>query len=421
MSRNRSLTALLLATLILGVTVFMTVPGIEVAAAPATQVADCTAFGTGSMENLGSLDIPFACSVEQQVYFGVCEPGDVEFAYYGTFEMVFEDAVVASSDYSFQAQEPVQYVDVGWATALSGENLATLNSTNVTEVPQYLYIISPSWEQVALVVQERCAAVITTVPPATETVLFEQTFEGVMTGDLLVLEGAIDLLYPEVIFRARWPGSSGTLTVFPPSGGTVSEGDAGVSRTTGAGVDQWTVEQPEKGQWKLEFSADSDFNGETVVLGAYVTGAPLAEGESGGSIRGLVFEDVNGNGQRDADEPGMAGVQVIISSPGDWQTTLVTSDDGTFAVVGLTRAYYSAKIVPPTGYVVSGPTRYEGIDIGYTGRLALNVNFSLTSAVVPSALPATGAGPGTPPAWPVLGLAIVVAAVLLARFRRVGR
>ena len=60
----------------------------------------------------------------------------------------------------------------------------------------------------------------------------------------------------------------------------------------------------------MEFKAESGFNGETVVLGAYVTGAPLQAGQSEGSIRGTVFDDANRNGIQDDGERGLGGVRV---------------------------------------------------------------------------------------------------------------
>ncbi|MDX1616708.1 MAG: SdrD B-like domain-containing protein [Candidatus Promineifilaceae bacterium] len=410
MNEKRGWTRTLWLALILGLALLLAVPGGDAAASGALQTADCVAEGSGSLENLGSLDVRFSCAAPQQVYFGVCDPGD----FFGTFELIYQDSQVAFN--SFDGQ--IQNVHIGWADAAAGLNTATLNSTNVTEVPEYRYVISPTWSDVATVMQQDCQAVITTVPPATETILFEQTFTDVFDGQTLVLTGTIDRAYAAVIFRARWPGSTGSLTVFPPSGPALTENDPGVSHNTGPGVDEWTVENPEQGEWTLEFEAQADFNGETVVLGAYTTGAPLAEGENRGSIRGLVFEDSDGDGVRDEGESGLPGVEVIVASEGDFEMSFTTGDDGTYAPVGLGRSYYSVTLVVPEGYRASGPTRYERIDVGHTGRLALGVDFGLTQAAVPAALPATGAGPGPMTAWPVLALALLGGALLTWRLWR---
>jgi hypothetical protein len=376
---------------------------------------DCRAQGEGRMPGGSSLDIPFSCPDVQQVYFGVCEPNNEGF-WQATYAIAFQGSVVASN--AFESGEIViQRVHVGWAEAQAGENVATLSNTLSSEVNNYVFQISPDWNEVAGAMQG-CDAVITTVPPVTETVLFEQSFENVFDGQTLNLEGVIGESYTQVVFRARWPGSSGTLTVFPPSGGELAEGDAGVSHNTGPGLDEWIVDEPEPGQWGMEFKAESGFNGETVVLGAYVTGAAFQAGENEGSIRGTVFDDANRNGAWDQGEEGIPGVKVTVMSDGDWHETFTTGDDGTYAPVGLGRAYYSVEVEAPEGYVSTGAVRYDGLGIGITGRLALGIDFPMAQATAPSGLPATGSGPGEFIIWPVVGLLLVAGATLVWQLRR---
>jgi len=376
---------------------------------------DCRAQGEASISGGSSLDIPYSCQEAQQVYFGVCEP-NYEGFWQATYTITYQDSIVASNAFE-SGQVLVQKVHVGWAEAQAGDNVAVLSNIIPSEVNYYLFQISPEWNEVT-VAMDRCDAVITTVPPVTETVLFEQVFERVFDGQTLTLEGTIGELYAQVIFRARWPGSSGTLTVFPPSGGELTEGDAGVSHNTGPGLDEWIVDEPETGQWGMEFKAESGFNGQTVVLGAYVTGSPLLPGESGGSIRGIVFNDANGNGRRDQGEEGIPGVKVTIASGGGWQASFTSGDDGTFAPAGLTKASYSVEVEVPEGYVSTGPVRYEGIDIGTSGRLALGIDFPITRATVPSGLPATGTGPEAIIAWPIIGLILLSGVTLVWQLRR---
>jgi hypothetical protein len=377
--------------------------------------SDCRAQGEARMSGGSSLDIPFSCPETQQVYFGVCEP-NYELVWQATYAITFQGSVVASNAFD-NGEVPIQRVQVGWAEAQAGDNVALLSNTQPSEVNNYLFQISPDWNEVAAAVQ-RCDAVITTVPPVTETALFEKTFEDVFDGQTLTLEGTIGESYAQVVFRARWPGSSGTLTVFPPSGGELTEGDDGVSHDTGSGLDEWTVDEPETGKWGMEFEAESGFGGETVVLGAYVTGGALQPGEFAGSIRGTVFNDANGNGIQDQGEAGIAGVKVTVASDGNWQESFTSGDDGTFAPVGLGVAHYSVEIEVPEGYVSTGPVLYEGIGLGISGRLVLGIDFPIRQATVPTGLPGTGSGPGQIIAWPIIGLMFLVGALLVWQLRR---
>src|SRR5262249_44650928 len=74
-----------------------------------------------------------------------------------------------------------------------------------------------------------------------------------------------------------------------------------------------------------------------------------------GSISGLAFNDVNGNGVRDSGEPGTVGVTVFLDAnnngmldPGE--TSMTTAADGSFSFHNLLAGSYHVREVVPTGF-----------------------------------------------------------------------
>ena len=107
---------------------------------------------------------------------------------------------------------------------------------------------------------------------------------------------------------------------------------------------------------------------------------------------GTVFEDRNGNGRRDQNEPGIAGVRVsnqkeIVKTDSQGRWRLLSTDDTTFFVVkprgwmtrtnhhGLPQFYYVHK---PNGSPV---VKYGGVKP--TGPLPASIDFALTKQVEP--------------------------------------
>jgi hypothetical protein len=68
-------------------------------------------------------------------------------------------------------------------------------------------------------------------------------------------------------------------------------------------------------------------------------------------VIGVVFDDADGDGQRDADESGLPGVPVIVESNGE-QTTIVTDAGGTYTAHAAPVAI--VKVVPPAGWRTPG-------------------------------------------------------------------
>ncbi|MGE0084616.1 MAG: SdrD B-like domain-containing protein [Desulfococcaceae bacterium] len=71
-----------------------------------------------------------------------------------------------------------------------------------------------------------------------------------------------------------------------------------------------------------------------------------------GSISGIVFNDVNGDGVRDSEEPGISGVNVeLLDSEGNLIAATVTSPEGTYSFADVPAGAYVVKETDPEGYV----------------------------------------------------------------------
>jgi len=81
-----------------------------------------------------------------------------------------------------------------------------------------------------------------------------------------------------------------------------------------------------------------------------------------GTVSGLKFNDLNGNGVRDAGEPGLAGVTITLTPPLDTpppppgsSRTTVTGPDGSFTFADVPLGAYLLREVPPPGFLQTAP------------------------------------------------------------------
>lgn len=107
----------------------------------------------------------------------------------------------------------------------------------------------------------------------------------------------------------------------------------------------------------------------------------------GGTIRGMVFLDVDQDGVFDAGESGLAGIPIHVETNGSWATDLVTGDDGTYGPAGLKPAQYRVRIDVPPGYVATTPLGRGPFALN--GNAVTGQDFGLAS--VPVLLPESGA------------------------------
>ena len=83
-----------------------------------------------------------------------------------------------------------------------------------------------------------------------------------------------------------------------------------------------------------------------------------------GTISGVKFNDVNGNGVNDA-EPALSGVTITLAGAASAST--VTASDGTYSFGALADGVYTVCETVPSGYTQTFPTTNSGSCIGSTG------------------------------------------------------
>ncbi len=94
---------------------------------------------------------------------------------------------------------------------------------------------------------------------------------------------------------------------------------------------------------------------EPALSGVEGTPAPVVQ------VIGMVFDDANGNGQRDPNEPGLVGVPVVVED-GSRQHTLITDAGGTYAAQVSPAAL--VKVIPPAGWRTPGLAVLPARDAG---------------------------------------------------------
>ena len=87
----------------------------------------------------------------------------------------------------------------------------------------------------------------------------------------------------------------------------------------------------------------------------------MEDGTGGGSavIKGLVWNDLNGDGKKTEDEPGIEGLTVDLA--GDATATMLTGDDGVFTFMELMAGSYQVTSTGPEGWKATTGTTLEVI------------------------------------------------------------
>lgn len=138
--------------------------------------------------------------------------------------------------------------------------------------------------------------------------------------------------------RAVVTGSDGAFTF-----ATVPFGSYTLTETVPAGFRQTTPAAPGTIAVSLFFGSGTSANN---LFGNQAVGA---------SISGTKFNDLNGNGLRDAGEPGIPGVTVRLQGPTGSVTSATTDSGGSFSFTGLAPGTYIVSEVVPAGFVQTAP------------------------------------------------------------------
>ncbi len=92
----------------------------------------------------------------------------------------------------------------------------------------------------------------------------------------------------------------------------------------------------------------------TVPAGTAVSGQNFADAQKPGAITGVVYDDLNGDGNYDPGEPGLPNVQVCLTPPSGPQVCQTTNAGGQYAFTDLTPGNYTVTETDPAGYLSTG-------------------------------------------------------------------
>ncbi len=92
----------------------------------------------------------------------------------------------------------------------------------------------------------------------------------------------------------------------------------------------------------------------------------------GATVSGLVFNDENGNGQRDGAEPGMGGIKVVLSRAGSANIEATTAGDGSFLFFGIAAGNFRLQQTPPSGFHATSPA---ALDLLLSAGAAVGASF----------------------------------------------
>ncbi len=122
----------------------------------------------------------------------------------------------------------------------------------------------------------------------------------------------------------------------------------------------YTVKEVLQEGWEYSYPLDGTFADISVGCGD-VDGVDFLNARCCGSVEGLKFDDLDGDGKRDAGEPAIEGLEVTLEGLGDVDFFAVTTtgEDGTFLFEDLEPGSYLIWEKIPPGYYATRPARVE--------------------------------------------------------------
>ena len=184
------------------------------------------------------------------------------------------------------------------------------------------------------------------------------------------------------------PGLPGwTITLVAPDGTETSTttADDGSYRFEGLAAgsytiseesqDGWTPIAPDTGSQTVDL-AEADAT--DVSFGNAISEAPpvnITEPEEEEeevtvlalNISGVKFNDLNGDGVRDADEPGLPGWTITLVAPDGTETSTTTAEDGSYRFEGLAAGSYTVSEEFQDGWTPTAPdTGSQTVDLAET-------------------------------------------------------
>jgi len=189
--------------------------------------------------------------------------------------------------------------------------------------------------------------------------------KGAMAIDLSVFNGS-ESSYPEPVGL--------TFMQFMPEGVTILESDNDMNGVGATILFEFDDED-------LSWSPGEESKSRTVhfVIGSgtslgFVARIDAGLSPQGGTIGGLVWNDMNEDGVVDPDENGVGGVQMALHNGDDLSvtplTTVMTNDDGTYRFPGQDAGYYTVVRLPMEGLMGTTPAEMAVILVEMDGTVS---------------------------------------------------
>jgi large repetitive protein len=149
------------------------------------------------------------------------------------------------------------------------------------------------------------------------------------------------------------PGIPGIDVTLTPTGGTpivVKTNQDGTYSIPNAPAGPGTINVTDPTGTKL--TTNNDPQPVTVPAGSSVAATPVGY-QPLGTINGKVFNDLNGDGKQDPNEPGIPGATVTVTTPDGKTITVITDKDGNYSVPNVPVGNNQVVVTKPDGTVLT--------------------------------------------------------------------
>ena len=148
----------------------------------------------------------------------------------------------------------------------------------------------------------------------------------------------------------------------------------------------YAIAQLVPGTYEVEGTAPSGYlgstpNRRTVVINESAAATASFGYQRLGSISGVVFDDANGNGQRDLAEPGIGGVLLTLSGGGGADATTRTGAEGSYRFDPPTSGLYTLTEADPAGFVSTTPNLRQ-VNVGAQSAAVANFGDQAVGRIV---------------------------------------
>jgi hypothetical protein len=179
------------------------------------------------------------------------------------------------------------------------------------------------------------------------------------------------------------PGIGGvTVTLYDSNGNPTTKTTAGDGTYSFPNLppDTYTIVETDKPGYQSTGDVYG-LNDNTIVVplapGSTVANQNFADAPIPGGISGTVYNDLNGDGNFDPGEPGLVGVKVCLTPPGDPAGCTTTDAQGRYSFSNLTPGNYTVTETDPSGYTSTGDADGNGN------------TFNVIAVIVPSGVTVT--------------------------------